>query len=187
MSKELKDFLEKLTPIEPEAWADMEKIVKKKIIKKREYFLKEGEVCRRLGFIIKGYVRVFYSLNGEEITKDFNFENSFCGSYASFSLQKPALFNVVAMEDTTLFTLGREDLFRLFDQHPSIQKFGLLCIEHMFIRKELREASFLLHTAQERYNELTSNFPDILKRVPLKYLASYLGLRPETLSRIRNS
>lgn len=187
MPKELKDFLDKLTPIEPAAWADMEKIVKKKTLKKREYFLKEEEVCRRLGFITKGYVRVFYTSNEEEITKDFNFENSFCGSYASFRLQKPALFNVVAMEDTTMYTLGREDLFRLFDQHPSIQKVGLLCIEQMFIRKELREASFLLHTAQQRYDELRINFPGITKRVPLKYLASYLGLRAETLSRIRNS
>ncbi len=187
MSRELKDFLEKLSPIEPSAWTDMERIVKKKTLKKGEYFLKEQGVCKRLGFITKGYMRVFYTIDGEEITKDFNFENSFCGSYASFRLQKPAMFNVVAMEDTSLYTLGREDLFSLFDKHPSIQKVGLLCIEQMFIRKELREASFLLHTAQQRYDELTTNFPGILNRVPLKHLASYLGLRPETLSRIRNA
>jgi|JI10StandDraft_1071094.scaffolds.fasta_scaffold43367_5 CRP-like cAMP-binding protein len=186
MSKELKGFFENLVPLEPAVWADMEKIIQKKSLKRKEYFLREGDVCKRLGFIVKGYVRVFYTVNGEETTKDFNFENSFCGSYASFSLQQPSLFNSVAMEDTILYTLGREDLFRLFDKHPALQKVGRLSIEQMFIRKELREASFLLHTAQQRHDELISFFPDITSRVPLKHLASYLGIRPETLSRIRS-
>ena len=170
----------------PDVWADMEKILQKKSLKKKDYFLRQGEVCKRLGFITKGYLRVYYLVNGEETTKDFNFENSFCGSYASFSLQQPSLFNAVAMEDTILYTLGRDDLFRVFDLHPTLQKAGRLSIEQMFIRKELREASFLLHTAQQRYDELTAYYPGITGRVPLKHLASYLGIRPETLSRIRS-
>lgn len=186
MPQELKTFLEKLVPLTPEAWADMEKIIRKKSLNRNDHFLKQGEVCKRLGFIVKGYVRVYYLVNGEETTKDFNFENSFCGSYASFSLQQPSLFNTVAMEDTIVYTLGREDLFYLFDKHPVLQKVGRLSIEQMFIRKELREASFLLDTAQQRYDKLTSNFPGITGRVPLKHIASYLGIRAETLSRIRS-
>jgi CRP-like cAMP-binding protein len=142
-------------------------------------------VCRQLGLIVKGYVRLFYQVDGEEITKDFNFENWICGSYASFSLQQPSRFNIVAMEDTELYLLGRDELYRLFDSYPNIQKLGRLQIEKMFIRKEQREASFLLDTAEQRYRNLLEQEPQMVRRVPLKYLASYLGMTAETLSRVR--
>jgi CRP-like cAMP-binding protein len=89
------------------------------------------------------------------------------------------------MEDVKLYTIGREDLFRLFDKYPTLQKLGRLSMEYMFIRKETREASFLLDTAEQRYEELMRQYPGITQRVPLKYLASYLGITAETLSRIR--
>jgi CRP-like cAMP-binding protein len=185
MTEALKAFLEKQVRLEPGAWTDFEKIISLKHLKKNEHFLAQDECCKRIGFIVKGYVRVYFLANGEDITKDFNFENSFCGSYASFSLQTASRFNVIAMEDVTLYTLGREELFRLFDRYPSLQKIGRLSMEHMFIRKEQREASFLLDSAKERYEELITQYPWCVQRVPLKYLASYLGIRAETLSRIR--
>ena len=131
-----------------------------------------------------GYVRLFYLIDGEEITKDFNFENFFCGSYASFSLQQPSRFNVIAMEDLEVYTIGPE-IYNLCETYPSIQKLLRIWMEQMFIRKELREASFLLDSAEKRYSDLLQYHPQIVQRVPLKYLASYLGITAETLSRIR--
>lgn len=187
MTHPLKSFIEQMVAPDPEAWEAMEQVISFRQLKKKELFLREGQICRQLGFIVKGYVRLFYTLDGEEITKDFNFENFFCGSYASFSLQQPSRFNVIAMEDVDLYTIGRDDLFRLFEEHRSIQKMGRVWMEKMFIRKELRESSFLLDTAEQRYNDLLQQNGEIVQRVPLKYLASYLGMTAETLSRIRSS
>ena len=187
MGDELKSFFEKQVPLEEGAWRDLQDIIEPKEFKRKDHFLYQGDICKQLGFITKGYVRLYFLKDGDEITKDFNFENSFCGSYASFSLRQPSRFNIVAMEKVKLYTIGREDLFRLFDKYACLQKLGRLSMEYMFIRKEMREASFLLDTAEQRYAELLQQNPKITQRVPLKYLASYLGITAETLSRIRAS
>lgn len=185
MKDTLRSFFEKQVTLEDEAWLELRDTISLRELKKKAHFLHQGEICSQIGFIIKGYVRLYFLRDGEEITKDFNFENSFCGSYASFSLQQPSRFNVVAMEHVTLYTFKRDTLFSLFDRYPSLQKLGRLSMEYMFIQKEMREASFLLDTAEQRYHALLLQHPGIQQRVPLKYLASYLGVTPETLSRIR--
>lgn len=184
-NNELKIYIEKQVKLEEGAWEELEKSVIVKELKRNEHFLRQGEVCKYLGFIVKGYVRLYFLADGEEITKDFNFENSFCGSYASFSLQQPSRFNVLAMEKVSLYAIGREALFNFYNKYPNGQKFGRLSMENMFIRKENREASFLLDPAEQRYKDLLIQYPRIEQRVPLKYLASYLGITAETLSRIR--
>jgi CRP/FNR family transcriptional regulator, anaerobic regulatory protein len=185
MADEVKTFFEKQITVEKLAWEEFEAILVPRTLKKKEHFLRQGQVCKQLAFIASGSVRVYFMVDGEDITKDFNFENSFCGSLASFSLQQPSRFNVVAMEESKIYAMAKDDLYRLYDKYPSIQKIGRLSIENMFIRKELREASFLLDTAQQRYENLLAQNPLIVNRVPLKYLASYIGIKAETLSRIR--
>lgn len=187
LDESFKAIFQQQVNLEDEAWSEIEKILVVKELKRKDHFLRQGEVCRHLGFILKGYVRLYYQLDGEEVTKDFNFENSFCGSYASFSLQQPSRFNVMAMETVHLLRISREDLYRLYDTYPQMQKLGRIRMEDMFIRKEMREASFLLDTAEERYQEMLRQYPKIEQRVPLKYLASYLGITAETLSRIRGN
>ena len=181
----IRNFFESIVPLTDEEYDAIQSILSYKKLRRKEYFLKQGQVCRHLGLIIKGYVRLFYLVDGEEVTKDFNFENWICGSYASFSTKQPSRFNIIAMEDCELYLIGREDLYRLFDLYPNIQKMGRLQIEKMFIYKELRESSFLLDSAEERYRNLAEQYPGILQRVPLKYLAYYMGITPETISRIR--
>lgn len=185
MNHPLRVFIEQRVKLEEDAWEDFQSCLGYLQLKKKDHFLREGQICRQVGFIVKGYVRLYYLLNGEEITKDFNFENFFCGSYASFSMQQPSRFNVIAMESVEMYTVAREDLYRLFEQYASCQKLGRIWMEMMFIRKELREASFLLDTAEQRYADLLTQNSQILQRVPLKYLASYLGMTAETMSRIR--
>lgn len=185
MGEEFKRYAEQRVNLEEHVWKDFKKILTTKTLKRKEHFLRQGEVCKQIGFIVKGYLRVYFLVDGEDITKDFNFENSFTGSYASFNMQEPSRFNVVAMEDVTLYTFTRDPLFTLYDKHPAIQKVGRLSIEHMYVRKELRENSFLLDTAEQRYEGLLKQYPGISNRVPLKYMASYLGITAETLSRIR--
>lgn len=187
MGEEFKRFIDSRVTLDPGAWEELREALSYKELPRGSHFQNQGETCKQIGFIIQGYVRLYFILDGEEITKDFNFENSFTGSYASFSLQQPARFNVIAMEPVKLYCFGRDSLYRLFDKYPSMQKLGRLNMEHMFISKELRESSFLLDTAEQRYRNLLEQKPQIEQRVPLKYIASYLGITPETLSRIRKS
>lgn len=185
MGEELKKYVNTILPVDEESWAAFQEKIKEKYLSRHEHFLVQGEVCRQLGFIASGYVRLYYIKDDEEVTKDFNFENDFCGSYASFITARPSLFNVIAMEPVKLYTISRESLLTLYENFFCWQKLGRISMERMFIKKEQREASFLLDSPEMRYQKLIKETPHFVQRVPLKYLASYMGITPETLSRIR--
>src|SRR5690606_24768968 len=100
-----KSFCASIVKFNDEEWAAMEKCLAIKTLKKNQHFLIGGEVCTKMGFITQGCTRLYFLIDGVEVTKDFCFENTFTGSVASFQTRKPAQFNVVAMEDTELVTL----------------------------------------------------------------------------------
>ncbi len=168
-----------------EEWLAMEKCIHIKFISKNEYFLRQGETCNKMAFICQGYTRLFFLIEGEEQTKDFCFENTFTGSFASFLSRQPAAFNVIAMEDTHMLTIDYDALMALYQKYMCWNTFGRVVVEHFAIRKENREVTFLLHSPEKRYEEVAEKHAYILKRVPLKIVASYLHMSPETLSRIR--
>ena len=185
MAEKFREQVEKLVRINDQEWEDFQRILQPKQLKRNELFLEQGRVCRHMAFILKGYVR-FYFLTGDfEITKEFSFENSFCGSYTSFITGKPSRFNVKAMEDVSLLLFTREHLLKMVDKYPAFSKFLLLSVENLFVRKENREASFLLDSPEEKYENLLKEHKEMIQRVPLKYIASYLGISAETLSRVR--
>jgi CRP-like cAMP-binding protein len=186
MIEKFKSFCSTIVKFNDDEWKAMEKCLGVKTLKKNEHFLRSGEVCTKMGFVIEGSTRLYFLVDGEDITKDFCFENSFTGSVASFQTKKPARFNVVAMEDTRLVTLDYESLEKLFETYHCWSNLIRIVLVHFSIRKENREISFLLNTAEQRYVELVDSNPEILQRVSLKYIASFLGISAETVSRIRN-
>lgn len=186
MIENFKSFCSAIVKFNEEEWAAMEKCLGVKTLKKNQHFLRSGEVCTKMGFITHGSTRLYFLIDGIEVTKDFCFENTFTGSVASFQARKPARFNVVAMEDTQLVTLEFALLEGLFARYHCWSNLIRIVLVHFAIRKENREISFLLNTAEERYMDLIDTNPGILQRVSLKYIASYLGITPETVSRIRN-
>lgn len=166
-------------------WSDFESRLLEKSLKKDELYLSEGQVSKKVGLVTSGGVRMFYRIRGEEYCKDFQFEGQFTGSIESLFSQRPARFSIAALEDTTLLELSKPDLDYLFDTYKNWERFGRLYAEGLFVYKEKREASLLFDSSTTRYENMLRDQPQHMHRIPLKYLASYLGIKPESLSRIR--
>ncbi len=159
--------------------------MKKIHLDKGAFFLKSGEICHSVAFIDKGSMRLFYDSPDKEVCNDFFFENSIIGSFASFLAQAPSIVNIAAIEKCTLFTLHYDDVVALIRSHPSLREMANIIIQEQLIRAERREAVLLRNTPEERFRNLMEEHPKIFKRVPLHYVASYLSITPETLSRYR--
>ena len=146
----------------------------------------QGNVCRHLYFLERGALRGFYNLDGKEITHWFGFENDFVTSFHSFITGKAAVENIQLLETTTLVTISKETLLKLFNDHHEIERLVRIIYENYYIRLEERYVNAQFKTAGERYEQLLQQAPYILERVPLGHIASYLGISQETLSRVRS-
>lgn len=167
-------------------WNAFASKLKERHLAKDEVYLREGDISKRIGFVTKGSLRMYYTINGEELCKDFQFEGHFTGSSASMATQQPSKFSIAALEETTIAEISSHDMSQLFDKYKVYERLGRIYMTHMFIYKEKREASLLFDSSKTRYENLVREQPEHVKRIPLKYLASYLGIKPESLSRIRN-
>lgn len=147
--------------------------------------LAEGKVCGHLHFIEKGLARAFHFRDGQEVTAWFMRENDMIISVHSFYRQQPSHENVELLEDSAVISLEYKDLQQLYRQFPEFNFIGRVLTEHYYALSEERTIALRTHTAQERYEGLLKTHPELFKRVPLKQIASYLGMTPETLSRLR--
>ena len=157
-----------------------------KVCSKSEFLVTEGKICRHLYFLQKGALRGFYNLEGKEITHWFAFENDFVTSFYSFITQKPAIENIQLLEGSIIWFISKERLDELMARHHEIERVVRLAYESYYIRLEERFVNAQFKTASERYKDLLQQSPHIIERVPLGYIASYLGISGETLSRIRS-
>jgi CRP-like cAMP-binding protein len=156
------------------------------LLPKNEYLLNEGQVCRYLYFLEKGALRGFYNLEGKEITHWFGFENDFVTSFHSFITCQSAVENIQLIESSILWAISKERLTGLFNRFHEIETLVRIIYEKYYIRLEERYVNAQFKTAKELYENMLQQTPHILERVPLGYIASYLGISQETLSRIRS-
>lgn len=156
------------------------------ILPKNEFLLTEGQVCRHLYFLEKGALRGFYNLDGKEVTHWFGFEQDFVTSFHSFITGEVAVENIQLLEGCIMWSIRKERLTALFDQYHDIERLVRIAYEKYYIRLEERFVNAQFKSAAERYENLLQQSPHILERVPLGYIASYLGISAETLSRIRS-
>jgi len=153
---------------------------------KGELLITEGKICHSLYFLEKGCLRGFYNLDGKEVTYWFAFENNFVTSFFSFITRKPGMENIQLMEDCTLWAITHQHLQELYSKHADMERLGRIMHERYYVMLEERFVNNHFKEARERYEHLLTTAPHILQRVPLGYIASYLGITQETLSRIRN-
>lgn len=156
------------------------------VFKKNDYLVTQGKLCRHLYFLEQGALRGFYSLEEKEITHWFAFENDFVTSFHSFITQKPAVENIQLLEGSILWAISKDTLNQLLNQYQEIERVLRIAYEKYYIRLEERYVNGHFKTASERYQSLLTQTPALIERVPLGYIASYLGISGETLSRVRS-
>jgi CRP-like cAMP-binding protein len=157
------------------------------LLGKGDFFARLGDIEHRLGFLHSGIVRyhVVGPENGEDVTKDFGFARSFTVSYGSAVRRQPARVAISAIEDCVLTVWPWDAFDGMLDQHIEWQKIGRRFAEFLYVRKENRELAFLLQDARARYDAALADFPPDVARIPKHLLASYLGIAPESLSRLK--
>lgn len=169
-----------------ENWTRFQKCFVEKVISSKTVLLKEGEVSNNIFFIKKGCLREWFNKDGKDITFQFFFEGQPVASIDSFINQKPSLFTIESIETTTILSIGKADFEKLFIAYPELKNGFQDLIFQRFSIYGLLFLSRIKDTPQERYEDLIRNHPEIIKRVPQHYIASFLGITPISLSRIRN-
>ncbi len=176
----------KIYPISEDAKLALTTHLRRIDLPRGEYLLREGTVCRNMYFLEAGCLRGFYVLDGKEVTRWFASENDFVTSFHSFITRTPSLESLQTLEDSVLWSISHEALYTLYDKYPDIERLGRIACEKYYIRLEERYVNAQFRSATERYLQLLEQNPLFIQRIPLGYIASFLGISQETLSRIRS-
>ena len=184
MSK-IKEFFAKISPLKDEYWNIFYSKLEQRKFPKKSIILKEGEVENYLNFVESGIVRHYFERIENDITFDFTFEGTFYSSYKSFLTRKPSEYNIQSLTDVELYSISYENLQKVYAETIKGNMFGRFAAEGLYINKLNRELSFLTKTAEERYLSLFEEQPELIREIPLQYIASYIGVTPQALSRIR--
>lgn len=151
-----------------------------------EHYVREGQHVHTIAYIREGFMRTYQiDYQGNDITLEFHRPDSFCGSYYGFYARQAAMDNLEAITDCTIGTITFDQLMSLYEKNLQINILGRMLIEQVCIAKDFRIAKMLQSNAEERYRWFMESFPDILQVAQLQHIASYLGIKPETLSRVR--
>ena len=159
--------------------------IKTRQFKSNELIISKGKVENYLSFVDEGIVRYYVVVKDKEITIDFAFMKSFYCAYDSFYNRSKTEIYIEALSDVTLYSISYTDLQFLYTSCEITKKLGRLATESLLLKKVKREIDLLTKSPQERYEELLKDHPKYIRQIPLKYIASYLGVMPESLSRIR--
>ena len=171
--------------ISKEALEKLASILVRTEIKKGQNFLNEGDVCKQIGFVQKGLVRQYYYKNKKEFTEHFSCEGDVFICIESFLRQVPSRLIVEALENTVIYGLPHDEVLALGAECYEIEVLYRGLLENSLILSQVKMDMFRMETANERYNRLLREQPEIVKRAPLSHIASYLLMTPETLSRVR--
>lgn len=161
-------------------------LTEKKELKKKELFVEQGKVCYHLGFIESGVLRSYIEKDAEEYIKDFYFPESFVVAYGSFLNGEPSIGNIQALKETHLITLSRSAYDLLLEESNEWFKLGKYISDSLLMNKCRKETSFLMDNAYERYKLLLKTYPNIEQQVSQHHIAAYLGIHPESLSRLKS-
>ncbi len=178
-------YLKQFPHYTPKVFEELQPLLSIREIKEGDYFLREGKISKEIGFIEKGLLRLYYLDDGKEVTNCFCKENTIMTSYSSMITQTESDIAIQAIEPSKLIVLTYDSLQKLYAKNLFWQRLGRLTAESEYITTECHNRFLRDLSATDRYKQILDEDAELLQRVPLNYLASYLQVAPETLSRIR--
>ncbi len=178
-------YIRSLTPFSDESWMMLKPALSERHYKKKELMLQEGQICRSLFYIDKGFCKSYYEIEGVIKNTGFFFENEIATNINSFGSGQQSEFNIIACEEIHAVIFDKVKLFEAAAKTPEIETLGRHCIRQFASRQEEFSNLFKLYTAQERLEYIEAKYPEMLQRISLTQLSSFLGVARETLSRIR--
>lgn len=182
----LKQFLDTLSPISEVTWQRVEPLFTKSTLKKGDYFIEAGQLATQFAFIQTGVIRGFYrDRQGTEYNKHFFVAPSIVGGYTSLITGKPNQISQQALTDCQLLEANYQLLTALYDTCPDLERVGRRFAERYFVEKEQKEIEIVLLDAETRYRLFQQRYPGLEQQIAQYQIASYLGITPTQLSRIR--
>jgi CRP-like cAMP-binding protein len=178
-------YFKTVNPLSKEAEEAITEISSIITVKKNRELQAIGHTCKTIYFIKKGVARIYYFKDGIDITERFFFENNLIARVESLFTGKPSRKAIQILEDAEIIAIDSTQLFKLYDAFPEIERLFRKIVEAAYVETVNRIEGMQFHSAEERYKALLNEAPDVLMRVPLKYVASYLGITQVSLSRIR--
>lgn len=178
-------FFDGFNQLSEAAKESIKKVCTVHTLKKGRNLQQIGHTCRTIYFINKGIARIFYFKGQVDVTESFAFENQLVARAESLFSGRPSRKGIQMLDDSEVVAIDAQRLFQLYDQFPDIERLFRKIFEAAYVESVNRLEGLQFHSAEERYTDLLSAQPNLLKRVPLKFIASYLGITPVSLSRIR--
>jgi len=186
MSDDLLTFIHSFSDFSEESWNLLRSVIIKTEFKKGDHLVEADKVCNSLFFIRKGYCRAFNIQDGIEINTSFYFENDIATNMNSYVFNQKSTFAIQACEPVSAYRFDKSDVFEISKKAPEIELIAKRNLQMIAAKQEKQLELYRLLTARQRYEYLEKNQPEIIQRVSLTQLSSYLGVARETLSRIRN-
>jgi CRP-like cAMP-binding protein len=181
----IKQAIYRFQPLDETEWQDLsQKLVFKKY-RKGDFLIRQGEVENAIYFLNKGATRNYFLKDGKDFTVDFHFQNDFVTAYYSLITREPSDVFIELLEDTETVIIPLKILNEFYGKYHNGERIGRLMAEYQYVKRLRKEMDLLSHTAEERYAELMRRNPALIRDISVKHLSSYLGIAPESLSRIR--
>ena len=184
--EKLRTILSKVASFDESEWDYYRQHVEFVVFDKKDLLTRNGEVEHYVYFILSGIVRHFFVWEEREVCLDFGFEKNLVSSYVSFVSQKPSDISIQALTSVKAFRIHYHHVEAMYAMSKRHEHFGRVIAERLFAHRLQREMILLSMSAEEKYRHLLSERPDLIRKIPVKDIASYLGIHPESLSRIRS-
>ena len=183
--QQLQHALNHFLPLPSAEWTDFSKILTTKHYQKGDYLIREGQVENHIYFLNSGATRNYFLKEGKEFTVDFQFAGDFVTAYYSLITREPSSVFIELLEDTEAVAIPAKSLNEFYARYHNGEKIGRLMAEYQYVKRLRKEMDLLSRTAEERYADLLQKNPALVRNISVKHLSSYLGIAPESLSRIR--
>lgn len=183
----LRAFFSRFVDLPDEAWQEVWAAGHPVQYEKKRLLLQPGQVCDRMLFLHEGAIRAYRIQDGVDLTYFFYFPDAFAFAteFSSFQTGRPTTYYLECIEPCRMTAFYKADIYRLYERHPAMQKFGRLMAEEAYLLMDRRASQFQFDSLETRYLAMLEEEPGLLQRVPQHLIATYLGVTPESLSRIK--